>query len=506
MDTDHKGRTRLLIFIVAYNAERHIEKVLTRIPKVALTQYDYEILIIDDQSKDATFDRALGYQQSHPDLHLTVLFNPQNQGYGGNQKLGYHYAQLHHFDIVLLLHGDGQYAPEEFEKLILPIAEGRADAVFGSRMLNKSDALKGKMPYYKFIGNIVLTKMQNFILGTQLSEFHSGYRAYSVKSLSLLPIERNSNDFHFDTQIIIQLVMAKMSILEVPIPTHYGDEICYVNGFQYAYNIIKASIHSRLQRWGIFYKREYDLDQNQFSYTLKSGYKSSHTMIIDRIKNGSKVLEIGDHHGLISKELLKKGCAVTGVDHRVALTQDNFTQYIQCKYDYSDIPSAAEYDIILLMDVLETLDHPEILLDTIRDKIRLSSPDIYLSVANVGFFITRFQLLFGGFNYGRRGILDLRHKRLFTKKSIRRLCVQSGMNVEEINSIPAPYPEAFGLNVWTRVLVKINFWLCCISSGLFSYEYVLRIRAMPIVKNIIRHTIISSDEKSKSHKEITTLK
>ncbi len=231
-------RTRLLIFIVAYNAERHIEKVLTRIPKTTLGKYDYEILIIDDQSKDSTFDRALDYQKAHPELNITVLYNPQNQGYGGNQKLGYHYAQINGFEVVLLLHGDGQYAPEEFDRLVSPIVEGQADAVFGSRMLNKKDALKGKMPYYKFVGNIVLTQMQNRILHTSLSEFHSGYRAYAVKSLARLPIERNSNDFHFDTQIIIQLVMAKMKIHEVPIPTHYGDEICYVNGTKYALMIL----------------------------------------------------------------------------------------------------------------------------------------------------------------------------------------------------------------------------------------------------------------------------
>jgi glycosyltransferase involved in cell wall biosynthesis len=494
------SRPKLLIFIVAYNAERHIEKVLDRIPKSSLVKYDYEILIIDDQSKDATFDRAMDWQKKHPDLHLTVLFNPENQGYGGNQKLGYHYAQIHQFDVVLLLHGDGQYAPEEFEKLILPIIDGNADAVFGSRMLNKRDAIKGKMPYYKFIGNIILTKLQNYILHTQLSEFHSGYRAYRVKALSNIPFERNSNEFHFDTQIIIQLVLAKMKIEEVPIPTHYGDEICYVNGPIYAYNILKASIHSRLQRWGIYYKREYDLDQNKNIYNLKSGYPSSHSVILDAIKPGTKIAEIGPGHGLLSGELIKQGCHVTGINLSETPSPKEFTEYIQCHLpDYSDLPAMDEYDAILLMDIVESLDHPEILLDTLREQVKLSEPDIYLSVANVGFFITRFQLLFGGFNYGRRGILDLNHKRLFTGKSIRRLCDQSGMNVEKIIPIPAPLPEAFGLNAWTRFLIRCNKAMIFISKGLFSYEYVLKIKARPVVKHIIKHTLTASGIKSDLH-------
>lgn len=488
------SRPRLLIFIVAYNAERHIEKVLDRIPKATLEKYDYEILLIDDQSKDATFERALVYQKAHPELNITVLYNPQNQGYGGNQKLGYHYARINNYEVVLLLHGDGQYAPEEFDRLVVPIVEGKADAVFGSRMLNKRDAIKGKMPYYKFVGNIVLTKMQNMILGTQLSEFHSGYRAYSIRALSDLPIERNSNDFHFDTQIIIQLVMANMKILEVPIPTHYGDEICYVNGTQYAYNIIKASIHSRLQQMGIFYKREYDLDIEREPYRLKTGYQSSHSMMIDRINPGSKVLEIGFGSGLITDELIKKGCEVTGIDTK-AINSKEYLAYWDKSHlnEYSDLPPADTYDVILLMDVLENLDHPELFLDVLRDRIKLSTPDIYLSVANVGFFITRFQLLFGAFNYGRRGILDLNHKRLFTKKSIRKICEQSGMDVIKIESIPAPYPEAFGLNAWSKGLVKINHVFTYLSRGLFAYQYLVKLKAKPVVKHLIKHSIKESN-------------
>lgn len=486
-------RTRLLIFIVAYNAERHIAKVLARIPRKDLDKYDYEILIIDDQSRDATFERALDYQKQNLNLNLTVLYNPENQGYGGNQKLGYHYARIHGFDIVLLLHGDGQYAPEEFDRLVHPIAEGKADAVFGSRMLNKKDALKGKMPYYKFIGNIILTRLQNKILGTHLSEFHSGYRAYAVKALSQLPVERNSNDFHFDTQIIIQLVMAKMQILEVPIPTHYGDEICYVNGTRYAYNIIKASIHSRLQQWGIFYKREYDLEQKDSPYRFKSGYLSAHSRVVEKIPAGTKVLGIGSASGLVADALIQKGCTI-----KLATLRNQGSQGL-LDQEFVEALHKNEYGALLLMDLLETLDQPEQLLDELRDQIRLTDPDIYITVANIGFFITRFQLLFGGFNYGKRGILDLHHKRLFTKKSIKRLCEQSGMKVIGMEGLPAPYPEAFGLNAWSKALVRLNFLLIRLSKGLFAYEYLVQVKAKPVVKHLIRHSIKASELRKQQH-------
>src|SRR3954464_14067673 len=140
-------KQRLLVFIVAYNAERTIEKTLRRIPPSLLDHYDVEVLVIDDSSKDKTFEHgeALRRDNALP-FKLTVLFNPVNQGYGGNQKIGFHYAIEKGFDFVALIHGDGQYAPECLPELIGPLATGQADAVIGSRMMGKGEARRGGMP------------------------------------------------------------------------------------------------------------------------------------------------------------------------------------------------------------------------------------------------------------------------------------------------------------------------------------------------------------------------
>src|SRR5882757_5614724 len=212
MPLDFSGQ-RVLIFIVAYNAEKTIESVLDRIP-VELRTRDVEVLVIDDSSKDATFQTGLKREDQTSDFKITILRTPVNQGYGGNQKLGYRYAIDNGFDIVALLHGDGQYAPEKLPALLEPFFKDDADAVFGSRMINKQDALKGGMPMYKWIGNQVLTAFENKVLGTHLSEFHSGYRLYSTGALAKIPFGRNANDFPFDTEIIIQLVFAGLRIRE----------------------------------------------------------------------------------------------------------------------------------------------------------------------------------------------------------------------------------------------------------------------------------------------------
>src|SRR5271165_4725615 len=152
------AKPKVLVFIVAYNAEKTIAEVVRRIPASLLDTYEVDVLIIDDSSRDATFDR--GHSISKDDtipFRLTVLFNPVNQGYGGNQKIGYRYAIENGYDLVALLHGDGQYAPESLPDLLEPFQNGDVAAVFGSRMLIPGGARQGGMPLYKFAGNKILT-------------------------------------------------------------------------------------------------------------------------------------------------------------------------------------------------------------------------------------------------------------------------------------------------------------------------------------------------------------
>ena len=243
-----KKKTKLLIFVVAYNAEKTIESVINRIPKKLSLIYDIEVLIIDDCSKDHTFKICKEIFKSKKSyFKLNILYNPKNQGYGGNQKIGYHYSIKKKFDFVVLLHGDGQYAPEELPKLMSGLEKNKYDVVMGSRMINKKNALKGGMPFYKLVGNIVLTKVQNFLLNTKLAEFHTGYRIYSIKSLKKIPFHLNTQDFHFDTEILIQLFLINAKIKEISIPTFYGDEICHVNGIKYAFDVVKTTSTAVLQ-------------------------------------------------------------------------------------------------------------------------------------------------------------------------------------------------------------------------------------------------------------------
>ena len=232
------------ILIVAYNAQNTLAKVLDRIPSDFATQID-SILVCDDASTDDTHNVGLLYQ-SNSKLPLTIVRHQINLGYGGNQKTGYQWALEKNLDLVVLLHGDGQYAPEFLPQMVEPILSGRADVVFGSRMITQGGARQGGMPLYKFIGNKILTTLQNRLAKVSLTEWHSGFRAYSVAALRKVNFLKNSDYFDFDSQIILQMIGARQRIVEIEIPTFYGDEISRVNGIKYGIKILIHTLKFRL--------------------------------------------------------------------------------------------------------------------------------------------------------------------------------------------------------------------------------------------------------------------
>lgn len=489
-------KKRVLVFIVAYNAERTIRDVIERIPG-ALAEHETEILIIDDSSHDQTFEQARDVaKEASLQFPVTVLFNPVNQGYGGNQKIGFHYAIRERFDAVALVHGDGQYAPERLPELLKPLLEEEADAVFGSRMLDRFSALRGGMPFYKYLGNKILTKFQNWLLRSSLSEFHSGYRLYSVAALERIPFERNTNDFHFDTEIIIQLFRAGLRIKELPIPTYYGDEICYVNGMKYALQVTKATLLARAQDLGIFYERKFDVssDNPSFPYRAKLSFESPHTMALQRVPAGSTVLDIGCASGYVSRALGDKRCRVTGIDRFPAAQDLPLERFVQHDLDQGDFPlDVARFEYVLLLDVIEHLHSPESFVESLRTYRKASEDTTFIvSTANIAFIVTRLMLLLGFFNYGSRGILDLTHTRLFTFSTLENLFRQAGYQIEEVKGVPAPFALALGDGAIARFLLAVNKALIHLSKSLFSYQIFMVVRPLPSLEWLLERAAVTS--------------
>jgi len=205
-------KTKVVVVMPAYNAARTVKKTYDDIPKDIVD----EIILVDDASSDETVRVA-------KDLGIKVFVHEENIGYGGNQKTCYTHALEEGADIVVMLHPDYQYDPKLIPDMIAPILEKRADLVLGSRLLD-GKAIEGGMPVYKYISNRFLTATENIVLGLHLSEMHTGYRAYTRKLLETIPFMNNSDNFVFDTEVIIQAVAFGFRIVEIGVPSIYNEE------------------------------------------------------------------------------------------------------------------------------------------------------------------------------------------------------------------------------------------------------------------------------------------
>ncbi len=436
---------RVGILVVAYNAAATLHKVLDRIPPEFRPRIE-RVLVSDDASSDATYLVARGYQAVDEDLPLTVLRQAHNLGYGGNQKVGYQWAIDHDLDVVVLLHGDGQYAPELLPEMIAPIEAGQADAVMGSRMMDPGAARRGGMPRYKYLGNRVLTRFENAVMGTNLSEWHSGYRAYSVAALRSIPFDANADGFDFDTQVIVQLVEAGKHIVEIPIPTFYGDEISHVNGIRYAYDISRHVVAYRLQKMGF---GRGDLVFATDRYEEKPSTDSSHGRVVAALagRTPRRILDLGCHDGTIAERLRAQGHHVTGVDlDEAPEVADRVDVFVKADLDEGLPPQVGEgYDVVLAADVLEHLRSPETLLRQVRACIDPNGT-LITSVPNMAHWYPRAKVVAGRFDYDRRGILDQGHLRFFTRRSFERLARECGYRVvrAEATGLPLEVVERGG--------------------------------------------------------------
>ncbi|HET6818437.1 MAG TPA: bifunctional glycosyltransferase/class I SAM-dependent methyltransferase [Mycobacteriales bacterium] len=475
-DTSHAAAPRIGVLVVAYNAVTTLASVLDRIPADFRARIA-EILICDDASHDATHLVALGYKQASPDLPITVIRHEKNLGYGGNQKAGYQLAIEHGLDIIVMLHGDGQYAPECIGDIVEPLVRGEADAVMGSRMMLPKAARRGGMPLYKYVGNKVLTRFENAVAGAELTEWHSGYRAYSVAALKSIPFQRNADGFNFDTQIIIQLLDRGKRIAEVPIPTYYGDEICYVDGLKYARDVSKDVVKYRLGKLGF---STGDLGSVGDEYAYKDDEDSSHGQILELLDGQppSKVLDVGCGSGVLAERVRGMGHRVTGVDYAASPeTASRVDEFARADLEQG-IPAevGTGFDVVIAADVLEHMRRPEMLLEEIR---RVLQPGgvLIASVPNFGHWYPRLRTMLGIFDYDQRGILDRTHYRFFTRKSVERLIRDAGFEVRRraYTGLPFAALSADKNSALRRAVHVIDRLLVSLRPTVFAYQFVLHL-------------------------------
>ncbi len=233
---------KIVVVMPAYNAEKTLKDTYNDIPFEIVD----DVILVDDASRDRTSEVARN-------MGIHTIVHENNLGYGGNQKSCYRAALELGADIVIMLHPDYQYTPKLIPAMASMIAYGEFDAVLGSRILGIG-ALQGGMPLYKYIANRFLTLFENLLLGHKLSEYHTGYRAFSREILERLPLEKNSNDFVFDNQMLAQIIWFGYRIGELSCPTKYFEDASSINfrrSVAYGLGVLKTAVQFRLQKWGL---------------------------------------------------------------------------------------------------------------------------------------------------------------------------------------------------------------------------------------------------------------
>jgi 2-polyprenyl-3-methyl-5-hydroxy-6-metoxy-1,4-benzoquinol methylase len=255
--------------------------------------------------------------------------------------------------------------------------------------------------------------------------------------------------------------------------------------------VARTVVVASAQRLGLFYDRRFDCEpdaEGRGPYSLKLGYSSPHTLALATVERGSRVLDLGCAGGYVASLLRERaGCHVTGVDRCPPPSGVVLDDFVLHDLDAGPPPLRFEdYDFVLLLDVLEHLKAPEAFVERLRDQARMAPGVRFVaSTANIGFFVNRFMLLLGQFNYGRRGVLDLTHTRLFTFQSFRRLFEQAGFEIIEARGLPGPFPLALGDGRLSRALVRLNAWLIPIARGLFSYQVFVVARLLPSLEFLL---------------------
>lgn len=474
-----KGK-RLGVFVISYNAEQLLVDTLRRIPDIIWEEVEV-VYVVDDCSTDETTKKAL--EADNHGGKLKIFRNRVNQRYGGNQKYGYQYAIDRGLDAVVMLHGDGQYAPELLPAMFRPLVEDHADVVIGSRMIHREDALKGGMPKYKFMANIFLTDIENALAGTRYSEFHSGYRGYSTRFLRRIPLWENSDEWHFDSHILFQARQADAKIVEFPIPTHYGDEVCHVNGIGYGLACLRSAFLYRLHRWHVVHINRYDIRPRRIVDARKlSDPHSSHSLVYRRLVesgiDGKRVLDLGFGCAAIASELRARGASLDGIDHDPRAVQecgDLFDHVYEADLNELDeIPLDGKYDIILAADILHYLHDPSDILSRLKKRLRKGGT-LVVSLPNFVNLRTRLRILTGHFPLHHRGILDEQALHFYTLRSMRLLLQKTGWRIDstDVTSVPLPILVPAFQKPFFRPFLILLRGITKLLPGLLAFQGIL---------------------------------
>jgi len=467
------GLPRIALFLFEARDGELLAATLERIPRAAAESLE-QIVVMEDRAP-GSLAGVPGLDLGPRTLEVLIHRAPRELGYGGVRKAAFEYALLRGFEFAILLRA-GVHPPEALPELIRPILEGSEQAIWASRLVDRRHTLQAGMPVMRLLAHTVTTVLQNRVLGLRLRDYHSSFRAFPIRALRSLPFQLDSDDRSFDMQIAIQCRALGLPIREVEVPPSWREFPTDRSGLRAVARGVATAIDYRLHQLHATRRGRYLVDRG-VHYTFKQSPSGSHVQIIERIRPGSLVLDLGCSQGLLARPLREKGVRLTGVDSRpeneVASELDAY--YRRDLEEPLELPTGRVYDYVVSSDVIEHLRQRGELLRSVRRYLKPGGR-LLISTGNVALWFYRLSLLVGRFEYGPRGILDESHVHLYTRATFRREVENAGFRVVEERVTALPFEVVFestGRSRAVRTLARLYHLLARMWPELFAYQFLL---------------------------------
>lgn len=480
---------RIALFLFGAATPDLLSKTLARIPASAEAWLE-EIVVVPDAGSESELAKRLTELSRDLPCRLVVHRVPGDHGYGGARKAAYEYALEQGFDHWIVMSGDGRHPPEALSSLLhAALCEGH-ELVVASRVAPAAAAHRGGMSWGRLLAFLVCSELQNHTLGVRLRDYDSGYRIYSANLLRAIPFQLNGGDRSFDVELLAQHRAFGIPAHEVPVSSAWREPGADTTRDEWRHGLGAwgTALGYRLHQLHFLRRGRYLVDRGEF-YTLKASSTSSHMQIVDAIRPGSRVVDLGCSQGLLALPLLEKGVRVIGVD---AGAGDGVAAALEAYYQRDleqplDIPVGREFDYVVVADVIEHLRNRAALLRGARRLLK-SGGRLIVSTPNIALWFYRLSLLAGRFEYGPRGVLDHTHVHLYTRDSFRRELEAAGFHVLEERLTALPFEVVFestGRSRLMRSIARGYHTLARLWPEMFAYQIILEAEIITLDEDAI---------------------
>jgi 2-polyprenyl-3-methyl-5-hydroxy-6-metoxy-1,4-benzoquinol methylase len=476
---------RVALFLFDCLDHKSLSATLERIPESVASTLEEVIVMQDSRSE---FDARAESLESNP-FDLRFHRQPRDLGHGGTRKAAFEYALRNRFDLVVLMRGDGTHPVESLPDLLEPAIQGQP-LVVGSRLQDWRETVRGGMPVNRLLAHAAAAAIQDRILGLRLRDYLSSFRVYATDVLRRIPFQLNADDRLFEVHAIIQCRALGITVREVPVRSVWREGDAGRGELRDGFRACWTAVNYRLHQLHLRRRGRYFVDLG-IHYALKQSETGSHMQIVDAIRPGSRVLDLGCSQGLLAKPLREKDVRVTGVDGRSPdprLARE-LEDYLQWDLQLAlELPVGRDFDYVVCADVIEHLKNRRELLQSAR---RYLKPDgrLIISTPNIALWFYRLSLLVGRFEYGPRGVLDHDHAHLYTRDSFRREVEGAGFRVlrERVTALPFEVVfESTGRSRLVREISRLYHRLARLWPELFAYQIVLEAESTTLDEDATR--------------------